>query len=157
MLNTYHYPFLLFLLSDAERAFIGDTLKIVVPLIIGLGGTWLANRRENRIWRDKQEIREREMIDGQTDKISLSWDKMTTQLRDMIDRLQNETIMAVKRAVEAEEKCAVTAARNREIEIRNKELERELEDVRRTYRQALQEIEELRERGKRISKPKAGI
>lgn len=140
--------FLLFF-ADIDRALTYDILKIAVPALGAWGAAWLANRRENRVWRDKQGEREREMLDKQSDKLSTGWVEMTSQAREMINRLTIETIDAKTRASVAEEK-------SRGLEEKNKGLEKELENVKKMYYQALAEIDELKERGRRPAKPKPG-
>lgn len=134
--------FFLLFLTDSDKALAYDVLKIAVPALGAWGAAWLANRRENRVWRDKQGEREREMLDKQSDKLSTGWVEMTSQAREMINRLMVETIDAKTRASVAEE--------------RSRGLEKELEDVKKMYSLALAEIDELKERGRRTAKPKPG-
>lgn len=112
-------------LTDQETARIIDALKILVPAIsAGIGG-WYIKKQEDAKGRERQEAAERE-------RLSDGWGQLTAQSREIIDRLQTET-------VEARAQCSAAMENV-------KGLERELEDTKNLYRLAMAEIEELKER-----------
>lgn len=115
-------------LTDQDTARIVDALKILVPAIsAGIGG-WYIKKQEDAKGRERQEAAERE-------RISDGWGQLTAQSREIIDRLQTET-------VEARAQCAAS-------EEREKKIARELEEMKRLRVLDLEEIEELKERLRR--------
>lgn len=122
-----------------------DLMKVAIPALGAWGATWLSNRRERRVWTEKQEEKQQQLLTSQSDRLAAGWSEMTTQAREIIARLQVETIDAKTRAATAEE--------------RNANLRQELDAVRQKYSEALHELEELRERGKRRAqvKTKQGV
>lgn len=112
-----------------------DIVKIGVSALGAFGAAWLANRRERRQWLEKQEAEQNQQLQKQAERLADGWSNMTTQAREIIDRLQAETIDAKTRAALAEERAAG--------------LQRELTEVRSRYDMARAELDSLKERGKR--------
>lgn len=129
-----------------------DLSKYLPVIITGLGGwgaAWLTNRRERRQWLEKQELEQNRQLQVQSERLTTGWSEMTTQAREIIDRLQTETIAAAQRAAAAELRCSAAEARNRDLEV-------ELEGVRQMYRQAQRDLEDLRTKGARRRAPETG-
>lgn len=124
-----------------------DLLKVAIPALGAWGATVLSNRRERHIWTEKQEEKQQALLASSQDRLVGSWAEMTSQAREMISRLQIETIDAKTRAATAEERLASLKIASEE---RFANLKQELEDVQQKYAAALRELEELRERGKRV-------
>lgn len=110
---------------------LASALKIVGSALGAWGASWLANRRERREWLAKQEAAQDQQLAKQADRLAAGWSEMTTQAREIISRLQVETIDAKTRAAVLEEG--------------NAKLERELAELRARYAAALAELEGLRE------------
>jgi len=113
-----------------------EMLKYIIPGLIAFCGLWLTNRKERRQWMAQQEDAQSRLLVSQSDRLAAGWAEMTTQARELIGRLQIETIEAKTRAALAEERAA--------------ELNRELETIKRKYAQALTELEELRKKAPRV-------
>lgn len=109
-----------------------DFAKIVVPALGAWLAAWLQNLRERRQWTEKQEAEQQKLLTSQADRLSAGWAEMTTQAREIITRLQVETIDAKTRAAVAEERAAT--------------LQRELAEIERKYTAALAELDRLKER-----------
>lgn len=109
-----------------------DFAKVAIPALGAWLAAWLQNLRERRQWTAKHEAEQRNLLSAQADRLSAGWAEMTTQAREIITRLQVETIDAKTRAAVAEEKAS--------------NLERELAEVRRKYEAALAELDRLKER-----------
>lgn len=120
-----------------------DLAKIVIPAMGAWVAAWLQNRKERRQWAARQEVEQRAIFGTETARLTGSWNEMTTQMREMITRLQVETIDAKTRAAVAEERAAGLAKEL--VEVRSR-LERELADVKRNYEAALAELDRLKER-----------
>lgn len=114
----------------SELQLLVDAAKILVPAAGAWIAAWLANRREHKQWIKQQEDQHQKAFASQSDRLSASWAEMTTQAREIITRLQVETIDAKTRAAVAEERI--------------QSLERDLVDVRMRYEAAKLEIENLR-------------
>lgn len=62
-------------------------LTILIPALSGFGAAWLANLKDRRDWKAKQEANEQASFD-------IRWEKLSASAREMIDRLQKEVIDA---------------------------------------------------------------
>lgn len=125
---------------------LGKVLTILVPTLGGWGAAWLANRRERRQYLERQGAAQDERLAKQEERLVTGWSEMTAQARDIIGRLQVETIEAKTRAALAEEGKAKAERDLSEIRSR---LEKELAEVRSMYDMARAELDSLKERGKR--------
>lgn len=114
---------------------VADLLKILVPALGAWAAAWLTNRRDRRQWTEKHEADQKVQLSAQAERLAAGWSEMTTQAREIIARLQVETIDAKTRCSLAEGKVAA--------------LERDLAEVRARYEAALAALEELQERGTR--------
>lgn len=112
-----------------------DVLKIAIPAMGAWLAAYLSNRKERRQWEDKQREEQHKIIAGQADKLASGWVEMTTQAREIINRLQLETIEA---------KTQKAVMENELINLRE-----ELAEVKAKYSEALAEIELLKQKGTR--------
>lgn len=110
---------------------------LLAQILVPAFGAWIAssytNKRERAEWESKQEIEQQKALGGTVSQLSGAWGEMTTQLRELVTRLQVETIDAKTRA-------AIEANRA-------EKLERELETLRLEHKVVLRELDELRSRG----------
>lgn len=97
---------------------LAKVLTVLIPALGGFGAAWLANLKDRRDWKAKQEANEQASFD-------IRWEKLSASAREMIDRLQKEVIEAK----------AQVAVLTRDLEL----AQRECAEVRR-------ELEALRER-----------
>lgn len=117
---------------DLDLKALTDIAKIAVPAVGAWLAAWLTNRRERRQWIEKRESEQQAALSVQSDRLTAGWAEMTTQAREIITRLQVETI-------DAKTRCAMSEARTAG-------LERELADVKQKYEEALRELSALRNR-----------
>lgn len=115
---------------------LGQILTIVIPALGAYGAAWLQNRRERQQDATKREALAQQMFTSQADKLNAGWAEMTTQAREMINRLLLETIDAKTRAALAEERAA--------------DLAKEIVEIRRKYEDAIRQLEELRSIRKQV-------
>lgn len=123
-----------------------EVLKIAVPAAGAWMAAYLANRKERREWTAKREAQQQKVLDSQADKLSAGWVEMTSQAREIINRLQMETIDAKTRSKVAEEKVIELARDFSLAEEKIEGLEREIAEVRGKYETAQREIAILKER-----------
>lgn len=122
---------------------LADLLKIAIPAAGAAVAALLANRRDRRQWIEKQEAEQQRVLATQADRLAAGWADMTTQAREIINRLQIETIDAKTRAAVAEERAAKL---ERDFVERSAKLEKELAEVRSHYAAAREELDGLRSR-----------
>lgn len=116
-----------------------DLAKVLVPAVGAWFVSWLQNQRERHQWAAKQEAEQQKLLSDQSNRLSAGWAEMTAQAREIITRLQVETIDAKTRAAVAEERAV--------------SLERDLSEVRKRYETACSEIESLKQRRPRSREP----
>lgn len=109
-----------------------EVLKIIVPALGAWLLAYLTNKRERQQWLQKREANQEQMLASQIDKQSGAWSEMTTQMRQMITRLQELAVEAQTRANIAEEAA--------------ERYERELVNLKAKYEEALKLIEELKKK-----------
>lgn len=109
---------------------LGKVLIVLLPALGAWGAAWLTNRRERRQWLEKQEEKQDRQLTQQADRLASGWSEMTTQAREIINRLQVETIDAKTRAAVAEDRAD--------------KLEKELAEVKSHFAMARAELDTLK-------------
>lgn len=127
--------------ADTLATFL-DVLKIVIPALLAYLASRMQAKREQRTAQATIEEATRQQIAQKEDRLTASWESMTTQARELLSR-------AYADAAEA------TAAR-RAAEGKLSTLEQELASLQRRYDEAVEELDELRKRPRKERAPREG-
>lgn len=123
--------------GGADSPMVIEALKIIVPVVIAISGSYFLSRRQHTSARLAMEVQNQRQLAGERDKLIGGWQLLTDQARETVTRAYAEAAEAV--------------AARKIAEARTATLEVEMKALRASYDLMLRELDELRRKGSRRS------